>query len=251
VPFGRKTSWLLIAACFLASAGIARSEEAGLQDALKLSAEKQWGKATELYRSLNKKSDSLSPAFYFDYGTTALQAGLTGEANAMLWRAAFAAPFDNDIRGNLEITQEKLAPDVRAVRPATWFSWWPEGARTLPWQIPVLCGLLLLGPVLLSVGRKRRALSPAMLSLAGLASVALFVGGFSAWQTSTPAAGVVQSTSVNSGPGASYPQITSIQAGSLVNLEESRDGWSKIRYVDSRLQESVGWVESSTVLKLN
>jgi hypothetical protein len=222
-----------------------------IQDAQNFYAQKDWNKAAEAYRSLNKKFDHLSPAFYFDYGTAAYLSGSLGEARVMLWKAAGGAPFDSDIRRGLASTEEKLPPEVRNLRPATWFSWWPQSAQALPWQLPFALALALLAPVLYAMATKKKAgLSGWQLSLSFVAAVVAVVGLIGLWQDRSPVAGIITNTKVASGPGASFPEITAIEAGSLVNLEETREGWAKIRYVDSRLQESVGWVESPALLKL-
>jgi hypothetical protein len=158
-----------------------------------------------------------------------------------------ASPFDSDIRANLKIARAKLSSGAAAIRPANWISWWPESLQWIRWQAWACAGLLFLIPFLWGAKTNPVPWQWGMLALAlvlGAASVLAFR------QHHPGAAGIIQQTKVFSGPGSTYPEITSIEAGSLVSLEESRDKWVKIRYLDSRLQETVGWVESATALKL-
>lgn len=217
-----------------------------LVEADKLYAAGEFAKARQIYREELKPGRPA--AFYYNFGTAALRAGAFGEAHTALWRSALSSPFASDARANLALARAKLAPSALGVRPANWIAWWPEILRPWPWAVWLCAGLALLAPFLyLAQG----GLLPGQWGLLAGAVFFLSAAALAFYQQEPGAAGLLVNTKVLSGPAKSYPEITSIEAGSLVSLEESRDGWVKIRYLDSRLQETVGWVESPTVLKLD
>lgn len=239
---------IFVISLFLAATSAATADER-LAAAEKSYNEGQWAKAAEAYRSVLADQKKLPAAFYYNYGTAALQAGAPGEAYVALWKARLASPLDKDVRHNLQITKEKLPARVAALSPATWISWWPAEARGIPWQAWLVGAVLALLPFLWAK-RKKETTAPWQWSTL-IISVFFLLGGLATlWEVRSPAAGIKASTKVTSGPGKSYPEITTLEAGALVNLEEEREGWAKVRYVSPSGQETVGWVESPTVLAL-
>lgn len=235
----------LLAIAFLFTVPI-RAEET-LADADKQFAAGEFEKARAIYRA-HAQEPGHPAAFFYNLGTAALRAGAVGEAYVALRRAALASPFDKDTKVNLQIARSKLPAAAAAVRPASWISWWPDALRWIPWQAWACVGLLALIPFLLGA---KNALLPWHFTMGFAALILLLGASLAGWQSRVATAGIIQSTKLFSGPGKSYPEITSIDSGSLVSLEESRDNWFKIRYLDSRLQETVGWVEAPTALKLD
>jgi len=221
--------------------------EETLEDADKFFAAGEFEKARAIYHA-HAQEPGHPAAFYYNLGTAALRAGATGEAYVALRKAALASPFDLDTKVNLRNAQAKLSAGVSAVRPASWISWWPDTLRWIPWQAWLCAGLIALIPFLIGA---KNTLLPWHWTMAMAALLLLAGGALAGWQSRVATAGIIQAGKVFSGPGKSYPEITSIDSGSLVSLEESRDNWFKIRYLDSRLQETVGWVESPTALKLD
>jgi len=70
-------------------------------------------------------------------------------------------------------------------------------------------------------------------------------------QMRVPVYGVMALAKVKSGPGTTFTDITTLEPGSLVNQEASRDGWLKIRFLKEEADvETVGWVEPGTVLEV-
>jgi hypothetical protein len=217
-----------------------------LEQANKLYEDGQFEKARQVYEEARQQAE-LPNGYFYNLGTVALKAGAAGEAYVALRRAMRAKPFDRDIRANLELAHAKISPSAAAIRPANWISWWPESLQWIRWQAWACAGLIFLIPFLWGAKNNPVPWQWGMLVLAlsfGAAAALAFR------QHHPGAAGIIQPTKVFSGPGSTYPEITSLEAGSLVSLEESRDKWVKIRYLDSRLQETVGWVESATALKL-
>lgn len=220
--------------------------EVRFAEGVKLFQEGQFEQARQIFRA--DAPHASTPSFFYNYGTAALKAGAAGEAYVALWRASLASPFDADIQNNWQMARAKLSPNAAQARPATWISWWPDAVRWAPWQAWALAGLLFAIPFLWAV---RAGADVKDWMLASIAGIFLVAASLTAWQNRYPAAGLLQETKIFSGPGKTYPEISPISAGSLVSLEETRDGWCKIRFLGSRLQESVGWVEESTVLKLD
>jgi hypothetical protein len=186
-------------------------------------------------------------AFYYNFGTASLRAGKAGPATVYLLKALADAPFDRDTNYNLGMAQSALSPNARATRPASWLSWWPTAWHFLPFEIFCIPFLISLGILFWSVaGAKVKKNLPV------LATVTLLFLGFSGLgylQTQATAAGVVNSAKVKSGPGSSFPEITALEAGSTVDVEEFREGWTKIRFSTATSAELVGWIEPGAILR--
>ena len=129
--------------------------------------------------------------------------------------------------------------------PASWIAWWPDALRWIGGEAYLAAALLCLAPFLWAARGGIAGWHWA--TLAG--AVAFFLAAALAHYQGEAGA-ILTGGKTYGGPGKTYPEIASLEAGSLVSLEESREGWFKIRYLDSRLQESVGWIEQSAVLKL-
>jgi len=217
-------------------------------EAEKLYAEGQFEKSRQQFKTALAENPARGAAFFYNYGTAALQAGATGEAFVALQRATLSAPFDSDIQNNFRRSATNLPATVKSVQPVSWLPWWPPTLRAITWKIWLLISFLFLAPFLWLSRNKGEVGMGAWGSLAG-AMLFLLITGLSAWQSRFLAGGIVTTTKVLSGPAPTYPGISSLEAGALVNVEEKREGWSKLRYRNANLQETVGWVESPSVLE--
>ena len=163
-------------------------------------------------------------------------------------KAQHAAPLDSDIRYNLAIAKQKLSPNALAVVPAAWFSFSPPELHSLPKETWFFVGLFLIfAAFFLRLLNMFMAGVKAFFLVAGLF---LLFGGLEYWQTAKPIAGTVNPIKVKSGPDQTFPEIISLDGGALVNMEELRDKWRKIRFQIRGGQESVGWVEDSQLLRI-
>ncbi len=246
MPTLRKIFFLL-----LAIPRICCADQESLSQAEKLYQSGEWEKARQLYKAeLGATPDAshLPPAFFYNYGTAAAKAGAIGEAYVALLRAASSRPLDSDSRANLKLVQRQVPAAVLAVQPSLWFSWWPSELRNIPWRAWALLTLLCLAVVLWKLGTAGRAF-PSGLS-AALALLCLTAG--LAWaQERLPVYGVIAPAKVKSGPGGTYSDITTLDPGSLVNQEATREGWLKIRFAKLGADvETVGWLEPGTVLEV-
>lgn len=213
--------------------------------------EGKWKEAAEEFkRSLGNslESGTASHVSLYNLGTALAKSGESGEAYAVLLRAYFQNPFDADLNHNLAFVEKKLPPASRSVLPNTWISWWPGFLRAIPIQIWALLALLALLPVMWSLSGSPR---PAWKFGAGSVAVLfLLICVLNTWQKRFPIASVTKPTQIRSGPEKSFEEIGNIEAGSLVNVEEIRDGWQKIRFQTQNSQEIVGWIESTTTLRV-
>jgi hypothetical protein len=249
VRSGKNLLWLVIFAswCFSATS---RAETAPDGDSLAASGD--WPKAAAAYEaSWRSGSAPSTSAFYYNFGTTSLRAGNPGAARALLWKARFLAPLDSDIRDNLLLAEGRLSGAVSPLRPATWFDWWPGSLRVIGWPWLLAATLAAFAPALWLFGRESSAENSPSRWVA-LAVGVLFAAalGISLLEKRYPAAGVVAPAKLLSGPAASFPPIGTLEPGTLVNVEEDRENWRKLRFTNAKLQEVVGWSESHNLLEL-
>lgn len=217
-----------------------------LAEASQLAAKAQWGEAENLYAQAYKENGNRSAAFFYNYGTAALQNNQAGAATTLLLKSLRLNPLDGDARANLRLARGKLSPPALAVRPASALSWWPEEARAFPVSLWWTAALALLAPFLFVSVRHR---NPAWRWPALAGAVIFFAAALAAsWDQRFPQGGLIRVGKILSGPAPSFPEIGNLDAGAQLSLEEERDGWYKIRYITPAAQEVVGWVEAASVL---
>jgi hypothetical protein len=221
-----------------------------LQEAEQFYRSQEWERARVAYDTIyasRRPESSLPASFYYNYGTILMRAGQPGAAYIHLRKAESLAPFNADIRHNRRLSAEQVSPTARASMPYTWLAWWPAELRFLPWQV-WLCGFLLTtAPALwLTIWRPKSVWRPVLLALS---IPLLLIGMLAGWQARQHVAGALQTSTLRSGPGTTFPEISKLEAGSLVNKEETRDGWVKVRY-RRNLQDIVGWIELPTILEI-
>lgn len=228
-----------------------RADSSSLEQAEKLFQSGDWEKARQAFKAelaATPDASNLPPAFFYDYGTALARAGATGEAYVSLLRAAFAMPFDSDTKHNLRLVEGQVPASVRSVQPASWFAWWPSGLRMLPWKLWIALGLLCSAAALALIRLADRSLS---IGAAVLAALLLLWGGLAWSQARFSVYGVVALAKVKSGPASTFSDITTLEPGSLVTEETTKESWLKIRFQKPESDEEiVGWVEPTSVLKV-
>lgn len=212
-------------------------------------AAEKWDQVRKSQRALLAEDANRPAAFYYNFGTSALQAGSVGEAYALLARAILANPLDSATRQNFRLAESKLPANTRAVCPAGWISWWPLSMRGVPTIGWLLLSLLLLLPWIYPA-RRSGHFRPSRWPWLAASIMALLITALSGWQDRSPAAGLLESEKLLSGPASTYPEISTLEAGSLVSVVETRDGWAKLRFIDPLGQESVGWAKPASILPL-
>jgi hypothetical protein len=250
VRIGKKRFLLLLAAFFSPSLSYAQSS--ALEEAEKHYQSGEFEKARKLYEeqlAAPSAQEGLPASFYFNYGTILARAGATGEAYSALMRAAFAQPLDGDARHQLSLVERTLPTTARSVQPAIWLEHWPRVLRMIPWRAWLLVGLVFsaLSLALLGAANKDRTAS----WVPGAAALFFFaITALAFWQARLPVYGVTKLAQIKSGPAESFSEITSLEPGSLVNEDGSRDGWRKIRFTKGGNEETVGWVQPTVLLEI-
>lgn len=224
---------------------------ATLEQAEKMAQSGEWEKARQAYKTeLTATPDPtvLPASFFFNYGTALAKAGATGEAYVTLLRAARAAPFDSDTKHNLRLVESQVPAAVKAVRPSSWLGWWPSDLRAWPWKLWFAIALAC-SAVAFTIARSA---DRALASAAAVLTLALYAWGALAYtQARQPILGVTTLAKVKSGPGSTFSDITTLEPGTLVTEDSTRDGWLKIRFVKPEAEEeTVGWLEPTAVLRV-
>jgi|GEM_PF-6139588 len=234
----------------LARALPCRADQITVNEAEKLYQSGETEKARQIYRAeldAAAAPELLPSAFFFNYGTLLAKAGATGEAYVALLRAAFSEPFDGDIRHNLWRVEQTVSSTVRSVQPSLWFGFWPRSLRVVPWQAWLLVALVLSALSLLLINTADKTFT---WSFGVLATLLFCTSALAYLQVRLPVCGVTKIAQVKSGPGTTFTDIVSLEPGSLVNLDGSRDGWRKIRFTRGQMEETVGWVQPAALLEV-
>ena len=209
----------------------------------------KWQESVAAFKkAMGNDLDNASPGALYNLGTALAKSGANAEAYAILLKAHYRQPLDGDINHNLSLLEKKIAPTAVSVRPYTWFTWWPEFLRAMPLSVFLLLSLAALAPALWIIGSKSK--SPIFAPCLFLFTLFLFMSLLGQWQGRYPVLALTVTSKLRSGPETSFQEITTLEAGSLVNLEETRDLWHKVRFQTPNSQETVGWIESSTALRV-
>lgn len=209
-----------------------------------------WAKATEAYKGAIEpqlNQNTAAPWLLYNYGTALLKTGANIEAYSFLLKAFYLSPLDSDIRHNLKMAAEKIPEPTKSIRPSTWVSWWPDMLRPAPTSIWLSISLLFTALFFWWVNAKDKSLGYTFLGVGILFGI---ISAVSFSQNATPAGVLLKDSKIRSGPDAKFQEITTVVGGAIVNLEERRDAWVKIRYLNGE-QETVGWLEAPTVLVIN
>lgn len=187
----------------------------------------------------------INTAALYNLGTALAKSGAHAEAYAYLLSAHYRRPLDSDIAHNLSFVEKKLPPAAINVRPDSWLLWWPEFFRAIPAALWITLAFAAFAPFLWSIGNgSAKTGAP----FAAIALLLLAVAACAYWQSRFPILAITSQSKMRSGPEASFQEITVLEPGSLVSLEETRDHWHKVRFQTKNSQSAVGWIESATAL---
>ncbi len=222
--------------------------ELKIQEAATLDASGQSQKAKDLLlTTLQTGEESENSILLFNLGILSTKTNQVGEAFVYFSNALWLDPLFSEARIARTDVQKKLTPMAASTKPKTWFNWWPDQVRFLSWQPWLLCALLVLA-LWLGSRPNLRAMESwqwgalALFFLTSGAALTLVM------EQRLPVAGILKTTKVLSGPDSSFPEISSIDSGALVNIEEKKSNWLKIRFQNNTKKEAVGWIESPTAL---
>lgn len=184
----------------------------------------------------------------YNLGTALAKSGAAPEAYAVFLKAYFQNPLDGDLNHNLAFVEKRLSPAAGSVRPSTWIRWWPDFFRAFSFSTWLLISMLALALGLWLAGSG----SHASTKITAFVCTGLFLamGALGWWQSRYPVAAVIAQSKMRSGPEISFQEITTLEPGALINVEETRDHWHKVRFQTQNSQETVGWIESATALRI-
>ena len=187
---------------------------------------------------------------YYNLANSYYRTGDFGRAVINYLRAERLAPFDADIRANLELARSQREDKGHSSEPVPALA---QIAELVPWVstnqavMSALALWLALGAIVYAYFRIRHGRWGIWLARAGviaalglLTSVALASGGYaqqSHWEQVAVVTAV--STDVRAGPGHQYPGQFSVGAGNETNLIDTRGGWHKIGIPRTGIE---GWI---------
>ena len=193
------------------------------------------------------------PSLYYNLANSYYRTGDFGRAVINYLRAERLAPFDADIRANLDLAWSQREDKGYSSEPIPALA---QIAELVPWvstNQAVMASLALwlaLGAIIYAYFRVRHGKWGVWLARAGviaaiglLTSVTLAAGGYaqrSHWER--VAVVTAESTDVRAGPGLQYPGQFSIGAGNETNLIDTRGGWHKIGIPRTSIE---GWIPAS------
>lgn len=222
--------------------------EIKIQEAVNLDATGQSQKAKDLLlANMSQSSAQENQVLLFNLGVVSTKLNQMGEAFVYFTGALWANPFFSEAREARKITASKLAPAQLTTRPQTWFLWIHDDLRFFSWQ-PWFVLALIFSAIFLRYYPRSGQLETWHWGTIGIFLFSLGMGCLLALESRQSVAGIIQNTKVLSGPDRTFPEITSIAPGSLVNVEEKKSTWLKIRYQNTGKKEAVGWIESPTAL---
>jgi hypothetical protein len=198
-----------------------------------------------------------SANFHYNLGTIAARQGKWGIAVAHLEKANHLRPHHSSTQNNLRIARRSLArsggpAEADLDRASTWLE--SVADQVALNEVRAVLGMIgiLLAFVWMRQYRKTRSLRATFFQPAGLiAMVALLITAtlYAAERlaSSHPAAVVLDSIVIRSGPGAQFTELAKLDAGIKIRVTGTRDqDWLQVRYGP----REIGWVSASSLLLL-
>lgn len=213
------------------------------------------GKFEDAFKALSAQPST--DAFYFyNLGTIAYRLGRTGAALGYFEKANRLKSHDPDIRHNLEAVKADLSRTLGTEKLDPASSWAENLADHV--SLEELRGVLgLMGLILsffwIQIYRKSRSLRPTLLHPAGLigsAMLAVLIGlyGLEIQANShSPAVALLRET-IRSGPGDTFVQLSTVEAGTKVRLlGPSTNSWFQVRFS----RDGVGWIPAASLVVID
>ncbi len=232
--------------------GYGQNFDQAFEEANELYEQKEYRQALEKYQVISEEGYE-SAALYYNMGNAYFKSNQLGEAILYYERAQQLAPYDDDIRQNLEIARDATVdrfervpqPLVRtaylsilkALSPGSWAF------------IATLAFLILLTGTYMYLFTSRLRTGFA-LGVAGLIISALTLSMAFAHQShlqnNRPAVVMATSSYVKSGPSAKAEDVFILHEGTSAVVTEDYEGWKKIKLPDGK----VGWIESKDLVEV-
>jgi len=234
-------------------------------DALRAQDAREWEEAVALWEKVDQLTPN-EPDVLYNLGTCAMQAGELAVARLALERALLYDPQGRDIANNLDLairmirvqTIERVRGRSARLSVSEDFFFWDVARRVTPRALSLLL-LVSLWILLIAVVARPRVRQPAvkdtlMILVVLAAVVAMLSGG--GWfarerimKEVHPAIVMTDEPVLREGPsehaaslGPSHP----VAPGMRVPIEETRQGWSKIRLPDG----TSGWMDASGLSRI-
>ncbi len=197
-------------------------------------------------------------AYFYNLGTVLFRMGRIGPSLAYFEKANRLKPHDPAIQKNLRLARNTLAQSIGDSKLDPASTWMEMLANRVPLEeLRGTLGLIALILILLWLKTylKTRSLLGTFLQPAGVLGtlgLAVTASLYLAERAGAdhPAAILLESQSVRSGPGKSYLELGQVPAGSQVRLLEmsvsSPEAWHQVRFSE----DAIGWLPESAFLIL-
>jgi tetratricopeptide (TPR) repeat protein len=227
-----------------ASATTTAVSSSDFDGANKLYEQGKFAEAAAAYENLIH-SHSGSATLYFNLGNAWFKSGALGRALAAWRQAGHIAPRDPDVRANLQFARTQVQGPT--LTPGRWQRW--LGRFTLnEWAVLAAVALWVWLLILLAIQFRpnwRPALrTPAWLSGAVFASLALGLGASMSIASAPVAIVVVREASVRNGPLEESQSAFTVHDGAELRVLDQKDDWFQVSLGERR----VGWLKREQVI---
>ncbi len=214
-----------------------------------------YDKAVGLYEAILNK-DLHSAALYYNLANALFKRGDTGRAILYYNRALRLAPYDEDIRHNLDYAERMTKDNIEAV-PEFFLNSWLRSLRgslgCTVWtllSLAMFAAMCALGLVYL-LSQRLAARKAGFYGM--LAALTLFVAtSLFAWSERraildrTEAIVMGSAVSVKSSPDRSSTDLFVLHEGTKVTVGATLDGWAEVRIADG----NKGWIETDRIERI-
>lgn len=243
---------LLLLLLLATGLGYSQNLKSDFNEANKLYQKKEFRKALDEYQKISDAGYE-SAALYYNMGNAYFKTNQLAQSILYYERAQKLAPYDDDIRQNLNIAKQatidrfEQMPQplvktaylkvLKAFTPGTW---------ALTGSIFLL--IFLAGVFLYLFTAKRRpgfALG-AFALLLGLLSLFFAYAHYNYSKNNRPAIVTATSSYVKSGPGEKAEDVFILHEGTRAIVTDYYDHWKKIKLPDGK----IGWIESGDIIEI-
>ncbi len=212
----------------------------------------QYNEALEIYQGIHKQGYE-SAALYYNLGNAYFKLGQTAPAILNYERAANLAPYDDDIRQNLEIANQGVIdrfeampkPLVRSAYLGILQLFSPDGWA---WIALIFFCLMAIGLALylFTVARRPGFIIGVLSMLLGIFSLTLAFAHSSYERSHKPAIVMVPSSYVKTAPSPTAEDAFILHEGTRALVTDYLEGWKKIKLPDGK----VGWIEAADITEV-
>lgn len=239
----------MISSCLTTSVLCGQTPADQFRTANELYQQEQFSEAAERYQSI-LTSDYQSAGIYYNLGNCYFNMNQLGPAILNYRRAQKLAPYDDEIRHNLELAQKSAIDDFETMPLPLFRSAYLKLLLLLTantWALLAIfgIGLLVAGTFLyLFTAFKRFGFITGIVGMLGAVLFISFAIANNAYQQENVAAIVMATSSyAKSGPGDKAEDVFILHEGAQIKVIESFQDWRKIRLPDGK----VGWIDAGDI----